>query len=272
MGHRTRTNLAGLYLLFEIFHGYIHPEIAVEVDDYRIYAAHGVEHSAKAVVVAYLCGILFTLHAELLFCEAVAESLPVELRICHVMSVVVARSATELHRHLACLQLVELFCKTIYEHHDFLTKSCRRRRLTVCLCKHRYVLPLLGVGIELGDEFLYGRIIHVFERLLDGKRHAGVVDVLRSESEMDEFLIGIQSAYLVEFLLNEIFHSLDVMIGHSLDILYALCTRLVEVGVDASQPCEQRMIERCQLRQRELAQGYEILYFHAHSVADECIL
>ena len=47
VGHGARAHLAGLDLLLEILHGDIHPEVAVEVDDDGVDAAHGIEDGAS---------------------------------------------------------------------------------------------------------------------------------------------------------------------------------------------------------------------------------
>ena len=73
VGHRTGAHLAGLYLLSEVLHRDVLPEVAVQVDDDGVDALHGIEHSAQAVVVAYLCGVLLTFQSEALADEATAK-------------------------------------------------------------------------------------------------------------------------------------------------------------------------------------------------------
>ena len=89
---------------------------------------------------------------------------------------------------------------------------------------------------------------------------------------MYEFLVGFQPAYGVELLLDEVFHGLDVVVCHLLYVLHAACVGLGKVCVDGAQAAEEAMVERGQLRQRQFAQGYEVLNLYAHSVAYERIL
>lgn len=46
------------------------------------------------------------------------------------------------------------------------------------LGKHRNILPLLSVCLELVDEFLQHRIIDVMDGVLKHERETGVVDIL----------------------------------------------------------------------------------------------
>ena len=139
------------------------------------------------------------------------------------------------------------------------------------LGQHGHVGPLLGQGPELVDELLQLGIVDILERLLEREGHAGVVDVLRGEAEVDELLEVVESAYLVEFLLDEVFHRLHVVVGHLLDVLHALGLLLSEVAVDVAQAFEQLVVEPHQLGQGKLAQRDEVFYLHSHAVTDEGI-
>ena len=169
--HCRRAYFACLDLLLEVFHRYVHPEVAVEVDDDCVDAAHCVEHRTEAVVVGDLCSELLALQSELLAHEAVAERLPVVLGVGYVVSVVVAGSTAELSGEAALLQLAQLLLKTIYEHHHLLAQTCGRSGLSVCLCEHRHCCPLLCILAELCDELLAERVVELLERLLDREGH-----------------------------------------------------------------------------------------------------
>ena len=56
------------------------------------------------------------------------------------------------------------------------------------LSEHRDVLPLLGIVVELFYQFLQERVIDILQGFLDAQGDAGVVDVLRGQSEVDELL------------------------------------------------------------------------------------
>ena len=130
------------------------------------------------VIVRYLGSELLALKSELLAYELIAECLPVILRISHTVSVVVARSTTELSGELASLECLELLLKTIYEYHHLLAETCRRCRLSMCFREHWNVFPLFCIVRELLDEFLYLWDEDLCESLLDRKRYACIVDIL----------------------------------------------------------------------------------------------
>ena len=189
MRHGTGTHLAGLDFLLEILHGDIHPEIAVEVDDNGIDTTDGIEDGTHLVVVANLRGVLLTLQPQLLADEAVAEGLPIDCRIGHAMGIEITGGTAELGRHGNLFQRFQLLLQTIHEDHDFLAQACGGSRLSVSLSEHRHILPLFRIVGELLNQLFHLRNEHIGQRLFHGKGHAGVVNVLGGESEMDEFLI-----------------------------------------------------------------------------------
>ena len=153
----------------EILHRDIHPDVAVEIDHDGVDAADGVEDAAQVVVVADLRGPLLALQPEFLGDEAVGEGAPVILGVGDVVGVEIARGATKLCRELAGLESVELLAQAIDIDLDFLAQARRRGGLAMGLGEHRYVLPLLGISLELVDELLDLGIIDLQERLLDGQ-------------------------------------------------------------------------------------------------------
>ena len=94
------------------------------------------------------------------------------------MGVEVTGGTTELRRYLAGFQCVKLFGEAIDINLYLLTQPRGRCVLTMGLGEHRHILPLLGIGLELGDKLLYMRIEHIVKGLLEGQRHGGVVDIL----------------------------------------------------------------------------------------------
>ena len=61
---------------------------------------------------------------------------------------------------------------------DLLAEAGGRCRLPVGLGEHRDVTPLLGIVVQLLNQFLEKGIIDIVQGLLNGKGHRGVVDVL----------------------------------------------------------------------------------------------
>ena len=272
VGHRTRPYLTGLDLLLEILHRDIHPDIAVEVDDNRVDTTHRIKQRTQPVIVGNLGGVLLALQAELLTDETVAKVLPVVLRICHMMGVVVACGPTKLSRQGDILQSIELLLQTIDEHHDLLTQTGGRCRLTVRLGEHRNLSPLLSIVVQHLNELLDTRDIHLLQSLLHREGHTGVVDILRGETEMDELLIGIKTTDLIELLLDVVLHGFHVVIGHLLNLLHALGVGRGKLSIDTAQTLEERSVETLQLRKGKLAQGDEILNLYTDAVTNERIL
>lgn len=91
-----------------------------------------------------------------------------------------------------------------------------------------------------------------------------------SQSEVDEFLVLLQSAQLVKLFLQEVFHGLYVVVGHAFDVLDALSVGFREVAVDVSQGFEDTFVHALQLGQRQLAEGDEVLHFHPYAVSHQC--
>ena len=46
------------------------------------------------------------------------------------------------------------------------------------LSQHGHVLPLLSIVVQLLNELLNHRIVHLLQRLLDAQGHTGIVDIL----------------------------------------------------------------------------------------------
>ncbi|CCZ10998.1 glutathione s-transferase protein [Prevotella sp. CAG:1092] len=219
------------------------------------------------VVVANLSSILLALQAKLLANKLVAESLPVVLRISYMMSIIVTSSATELSSHLASLQRLQLLCQSVNEYHNLLAQACRRSWLTMSLCQHRYILPLVSILLQLSDKFLNLWNEDIFQSLLYRQRYAGVVDILRSKSKVYELLISFEIANLVKLFLNKILHGLNVVVCNLFDILHTLCAILIKIAVNVAQAFEQALVKRSQLWQWQFAERDEIFYFHADTIA-----
>ena len=199
-----------------------------------------------------------------------------------MVSVIVTCCATKLSGDGSIFQTTQLFLQTPDINHNLLTQTCGWGGLSVGLCQHGHILPLLSIVIELLDEFLNHWIVHLLQSFLDAQRNAGVVDILWSQSKVDELLglyretaestVGAVFASGIYLLLDEILHSFYVVVGHFFDILHALGILLSEVTIDVAQGLKEVAVYCCQLRQRQFAKGNEILDFYAHTIAYQCIL
>lgn len=143
-------------------------------------------------------------------------------------------------------------------------------RLAVGVGQKRHVAPFLRAGFQGLDELVESRTVHLLHRFAYRHGHCGVVDVLACQAEMDEFLI-LRQPHGVEALFDEVFHSLDVVVGGLFDFLDLRCVLDGKVSVYLPQGCEHRPVDAGELRQRKFAQSDEILHFDAHPVADKGI-
>ena len=125
MWHSTAPHLAGLDFLLEVLHRDVHPEVAIQVNDNGINAAHSVENGSQPVVVRNLGCPLLTLQTELLADETVAELTPVILRISYMVGIIVTRSTTKLCGNRCILQTLKLLLQTIDINHYLLAQTCR---------------------------------------------------------------------------------------------------------------------------------------------------
>ncbi len=186
------------------------------------------------------------------------------------MGVEVAGGTTELTADAHGVEHLELTAQTVGKHLYLFTKTCGRGWLSVGLGEHGYVVPLVGTRIEMLNHLHETRTIYVADGVSYRHGHGCVVDVLRGEAEVYEFLTGLESEN-VETLLEEIFHGLDVVVGHALDLLDARGILDCEVLVDVAQRTKHIMAHRGERAERYLAESYEILYLDFDTVAYEGI-
>ena len=272
MGHCTRTYLASLNLLLEVFHRDIHPEVTIQVNDNGIDATHSIKDSTQPVVVRNLGSPLLTLQSQFLADKLIAELAPIILGISYMVSIIVTRSATKLSGNRRILQSAQLLFQTIDINHDFLAQTSRRSRLSVGLGQHGHILPLLSIVVQLLYQFFHHRIVHLLQCLLDRKRYAGIVDVLWCQAKVDELLVFLKVANLIQLFLDKILYGLHVVVGRFLYLLHTGSILLCEVTIDISKRFKQVMVKILQLRQREFTKRDEILDLHTYSVANQSIL
>ena len=149
-----------------------------------------------------------------------------------MMSIVISGSATEFCSDRTCFQHSQLTFQAVNEYHHFLTQTSRRSRLPMSFGKHRDGSPFCCICFQLCNQFLNQRIIDFIQSFLDRKRHRRIVNVLRSQSEVNEFFIVIHSTQLIEFFFQEIFYGFYIMVGYTFDIFNALRICFREVTVD----------------------------------------
>ena len=234
-------------------------------------AAHGVEHRSEVVVIADLGGEAFARQSETFTHKTITEGRPIVFRIGHMMGIVVAGGAAELGRNGASTQLGQLLLETIDEHSHLFAQPCGRSRLTVRLGEHRDGIPFVGARFEGGNHAFEHRQIDGFEAVFEHQRESGVVDVLRSETEVYKLFVFLQTADGIELLFDEVFDGFHVVVRHTLDGFHALCVAFRKGRVDIAQAVEKLVIESGELGQRELAERDEVLNFNADAVFHQCV-
>ena len=219
--HGARSDLAGLDLLFEVFHRNIGPHVAAEVDEDGVDALHVVEDRGQVVVMFDLRGVLRAAEPQRLADEPVGECHPVVLRIGRTVCVEVAGRAAELGRNGDVVQHGQLLLDAFDENHELLAQRRGRSGLAVRARQHRHLAPLVGESRQFVAHLFDGGVVETRHRLLQRERNGRVVDVLRGKPEVNEFLVGFQSER-VHFFLDDVLDGFDVVVGDRLDLLDAL--------------------------------------------------
>ena len=188
-----------------------------------------------------------------------------------MVGVHIAGGAAEFGGVGAFQQLPALLGQAGGEHAEFLAKAGGGSRLPVGVGQHRDVLPLIFKAADYAADLVQQRQVNIRDALLQREGHAGVVDVLRGEAKVDEFAVAGVDAQGGKLLLDKVFHRLDVMVGGAFYLLDGLCIVYAKVEIDVAQRSEAAAVKATKLRQRYLAQGYEILYFYPYAIADQSI-
>ena len=215
-----------------------------------------------------LRGILRAAEPQRFAHEFVGEGYPVVLRVGCPVGVEVACRAAEFGRHGDVVQHGELFLHAFDKDHELLAQRRGGGRLAVGAGQHRHVAPFVGEGGQFVAHLFDGRVVNPCHGVLERERDGRVVDVLRGEAEMYEFLVSSQPE-AVHFFLDDVLYGFDVVVGDRFDLLHAPGVGRCEIEVQGAQGCEFRMVDVRQLGQRQLAQRDEILHFDADAVADE---
>ena len=131
--------------------------------------------------------------------------------------------------------------------------------------------PIRRARFEGGNHAFEHRQIDGFEAVFEHQRESGVVDVLRSETEVYKLFVFLQTADGIELLFDEVFDGFHVVVRHTLDGFHALCVAFRKGRVYIAQAVEKLVIESGELGQRELAERDEVLNFNANAVFHQCV-
>jgi hypothetical protein len=184
------------------------------------------------------------------------------------VGVEVARGAPELGAERHHVRLEKLFLQTFDEDEDLLSQACGGRRLAVGSRQHGHLAPAIRHAAQPIEHLHQGRADHPMPGVAHHGRHGGVVDVLARKAEMDELPLRRQPQSF-ETLLEKVFHRLDIVVGDGLDLLNPPGVIDPEFFNDAPETGEMLGGDAFQRRQRDLAQGDEVLHFHPQSITDQ---
>ena len=232
MRHSARTYFSGFDLLLEVLHRDVLPEVTIHIHHDGIDTLHSIKNSREVIIVRNLRCIFFAFQSQFFCNKPIAELFPVILRISHVMRIVVSGSTAKLSGKRTCFQHSQLTFETVNKYHHFFTQTGRRSRLTVSFGKHRNVSPFCRIGFQLCNQLFNQRVINLFQCLFDRKRNRRIVNILRSQSEVDKLFIVIHSAHFVKLFFQEVFYGFHIVVSYTFDIFNALCVCFGEVTVD----------------------------------------
>ena len=168
------------------------------------------------------------------------------------MGIHIACSAAELGRVGELAELPELLLDADLIYLELLSEPGRRSRLAVCLGKHRHLFPGLGHFSDGPEDLPESRDVDFLQGLLEHQWLGGVVDVLGSKAEMHELGPFLQT-HLLEPALDEILHSLDVVVGDRLDFLDLHCLLRCQILVNQAHLRKFIPVDVRQLRERNFA-------------------
>ena len=157
------------------------------------------------------------------------------------MSIEIAGSAAELTRDTLGIESLKACTQTIDIYLYFFSQSSGRGWLSVRLGKHSHRSPFAGQRIQFVDKAYQRRAEDVGNRIGHAHGHGRIIYVLRSQSEVNEFLVILQTK-AVELLLDKILHCLDIVVGDLLDFLDTAGTFKSEIlrRIDGTQRREHR--------------------------------
>mmetsp|Transcript_32461 Transcript_32461/g.79174 ORF Transcript_32461/g.79174 Transcript_32461/m.79174 type:complete len:420 (-) Transcript_32461:5-1264(-) len=218
VGHGGGADLARLRLLLEEPLGDVGPDVPAEVNEDGVDALAGVEKRSHVVVVLNLRRHLVPLQPKAVD-KSVGKRDPIPVPIRNPVCVHVAGGTPKLGTVRHRIQKLHLGLKAVNEDHQLLAHAGGGRGLPVGPGQERDLRPLAGEAVERGDDVSELGHVDGAPEAHDHQRVAGVVDVLRREPKVDE-LLDLEEAleaggagHLGHLVLEEVLHSLDIVVG-----------------------------------------------------------
>ena len=183
------------------------------------------------------------------------------------MGIVISGGATKFGCKRNIEQQTHLLFQTFHKNTYFLTQTRWRSWLSVGSGQHGDIAPFDAQLFQFGSQSDQGGHVYFLESLFGRKRNRGIVDVLGSQSEVDELFVWGQSQFF-ESVFDEIFHGFYVVVGHFFGFFDPKGIFGREVSVNVTQTFEYIRVDGCKLRQRNLAKCNEIFNFYQYAVFD----
>jgi len=229
MRHGTWTDFSFFSFLFQISFWYILPWISIQSNQYRISRSYLSKHSTKTIVRLNLSCIEIRLKTKILLNKRFWYGLPIQVRICEIVSIKISNSSVEFSINFGFVQLTDLQRKSICEVGILLSNGCRWCRLTMCMGKHDMRRPFLTLIDKIIQNFMKFWQYDMIDRIFKHETIWQVIDILAGTTEMDTFFVVI---YVVFY---EVLNGFQVMIYCLLNLLYLLSGSKIEIIYEVIQ-------------------------------------
>ena len=267
MRHRRRPNLASDNPLFEVVHGDVGPDIAVQIDEHGVNATQGIAPRGQVIVGFNLRGHRRARQPQDVFHKYPSEGQPINVRIGHMMGIELPRSTSKFCRIRRFGQGCPLTSQSIHKHLKLFPQSHWGGRLTMGTGQHGDFLPLQSETREIVNDGIQQGQNDAFRGSFHGERYCCVVHVLGRQPEMNK-LLPCPHTQTLHAVLDKILHRLDVMVGHPFLVLHPLRILVRKIPIDVAKVLDALVREIVQLRHMRCKRN-EILNLHLHAVVNE---
>ena len=209
-----------------------------------------------------LGGILKPVKPQDPFHEFIGPAGPVLVREGYLMCIEITGCTPEFGAERNSDQLFDLILDPFHEYKKFFTQNGWRCRLSMGPRQHGYLHPICRKQFQLLIKVQEERQVFNFDCMFPEQGDGGIVDVLRSQPEMNPFLQMVRTEFL-ELFFQKIFNRLDIMIGCLFNLLDLSGIFHAEILIYRKQLFLQIARKGKDLF---LSKEYEIFHFYQHPV------
>ena len=134
MWHCRRAHFVILDFLIEIIHGDIGPKITIQINEYGIDPCKDITQGSQVIVMLNLRGGKGVMQSQGVFNKLLSKCFPINLGICHLMSIKVSSCPTKLCRMWHLIKKGHLLFDSFTEYPNFFSQSGWGSGLSVCTC------------------------------------------------------------------------------------------------------------------------------------------